>query len=136
MSQTRKLRFFKIEEGKKVPWVMELDRRSVYIKDYRLEGVAQAKVESIREAAKVPQPNKKDPEVVRKLGSWISQSIKENPIPGTDDLRAEYFERLEQEIDKAHQEGRKCTRTCVITRLLAQYREKLESKIKEKTIDV
>ena len=125
-----------MEGEKKVPWIMELDSQSVFIKDYPLEKVSERKIDEVRKAASVPQPNKKDPEVTRLLGSWISTHVEENPIPGTDSLRKEYFARVEEEIEKAHLEGRKCTRTCVITRLLAQYREKLEAKIKEKTVDV
>lgn len=60
------------------------------------------------------------------LGSWVTKVVKENPIPGTDELRAEYFEAEAAMRAKHATDGTVC-KPCEAGALMRKYRAKLEA---------
>ena len=59
-----------------------------------------------------------------KVGMWTTPSVIENPILGTDDLRAEFFEVERQMRDKHASEGTECA-PCDLGTIIRRYRLKL-----------
>lgn len=60
------------------------------------------------------------------LGAWVTRLVADNPIPGTDDLRAEYFEAEAAMKAKHESDGTVC-KPCETGALMRKYRAKLES---------
>lgn len=69
----------------------------------------------------VYKPSKQDIMV----GEWVTSLITENPIPGTDELRAEYMQAEQALRDKHAAAGTTC-KSCDIGALIRKYRSKLE----------
>lgn len=61
------------------------------------------------------------------MGTWVTDIVPENPIPGTDDLRAEYFAEIEQLKARHAQNGTEC-KSCDIGAVMRKWRAKLEAK--------
>ncbi len=60
-----------------------------------------------------------------KVGEWVTPSILENPIEGTDELRAQFFAEEEAIKDKHAKDGTVC-KPCELGALIRKYRAKLE----------
>ena len=61
-----------------------------------------------------------------KIGEWVTSLVKNNPFPGTEELRAEYFEAVESLREKHENDGTVC-KPCESGALIRKYRAKLES---------
>lgn len=70
-------------------------------------------------------PYKPTPLDIR-VGEWVTHLVVDNPIPGTDALRAEFF--VEEELLKARHaaDGTVC-KPCETGALIRKYRAKLEA---------
>lgn len=61
-----------------------------------------------------------------KVGEWVTPMVKENPLEGTDELRAEYF-AAEEAIKAKHAADGTVCKPCEIGALIRKYRAKLEA---------
>lgn len=61
-----------------------------------------------------------------KVGEWATKLVEVNPIPGTDELRAEFFAAEQALKDKYAADGSQCP-NCETGALIRKYRAKLES---------
>lgn len=61
-----------------------------------------------------------------KVGEWATKLVEVNPIPGTDELRAEFFAAEQALKDKYAADGNQCP-NCETGALIRKYRAKLES---------
>lgn len=60
-----------------------------------------------------------------RVGEWVTELVVENPIPGTDELRAEFFQEEAAMKARHEQDGTKC-KPCETGTLIRKYRAKLE----------
>lgn len=60
-----------------------------------------------------------------RVGAWVTSLVRENPIEGTDELRAEFFAAEEALKAKHAADGTTC-KPCELGALMRKYREKLE----------
>lgn len=60
-----------------------------------------------------------------RVGEWVTSLISENPIEGTDELRAEFF-AAEEAIKAKHAADGTVCKPCELGALIRKYREKLE----------
>lgn len=117
-----RMRIYRVDEaGVRVPWVMELDTGQ--------EVVSEAPVTPSRPEVAVARASQNvvdTPDRRKQIATskWQTESIAENPIPGTDDLRASYFQDLEKL--QASYDG-ECP-ACEIGRLMRSYKEILEER--------
>ena len=119
MSTSRKLRIFRIQDGQRIPFTLELDHELTVIAEYADAAVIETKGRS----ASPPQPSPDGKKAT--MARWVTKSVDVNPIPGTEGLRGDYFEDLERLQEKHRREGTECS-PCEIGRLVRRYREKLE----------
>lgn len=61
-----------------------------------------------------------------KVGEWVVASIEQNPLPGTDELRAAYFEAERLMKEKHAADGTVC-KPCEAGALIRKYRAKLDA---------
>lgn len=115
----KKLRIFRMEDGERLPYVIELDAQMTVTAEYLDPAVkAPAAPTSITRGGR-------SSEGARIVAAWTTDSIQDNPIPGTDDLRAEFFEAKRALYSRHEAAGTKCP-GCELGQLLRQYRDKLE----------
>ena len=147
MSEITTLMVFRNLNGQRVPFIMELDEEMTVITDrpadgspVSTKGTPLAALEAypdldnpffsagIKEVKQLPGGGKqvvlKPTPLDIKVGTWVTPGIKDNPIPGTDELRAEFFE-AEKAMREAHAEkGAECS-NCDLGALIRRYRMKL-----------
>lgn len=123
MSPNRVLKFFRVVDGVRVPYVMELDSELTVISEY----ADTTHVNHVREGRGGGRRPREDPErrVLMVIARWVSESVTENPIPGSDDLRDKYFRDLRALQDKHIERGSRCP-NCEIGKLMRRYREMLQ----------
>lgn len=116
----RKLRYFRIVDGKRIPHMMELDAEMTVITEYAdmsaVDHVAKGRTDTADEMS----PDRKK---AHTMARWATKAVDENPIPGTEDLRVAYMEELEQL--KASYADQPCP-PCKQGELIRKYRTKLE----------
>ena len=103
---TRRVGLFKIdkETGKKISWVIEYDKDRVITKEYEDPRMAE-RLGALETRKSEPSKPAVNPTTVNLKGiipRWCAEQIDENPVPGTDELRAEFFEAL-RELEKAYE---------------------------------
>jgi hypothetical protein len=60
------------------------------------------------------------------VGTWVTELVTENPIPGTDELRAQYFKEVADLQARHEQNGTVCP-SCEVGAVMRKWRAKLES---------
>ena len=106
-----RLRIFRLQDGVRVPWTIELDNELTVLAEYP----------SATSAAAPPT----DP-IAHAMAKWAVAEIAENPIPGTDDLRAQYFSEVEALHATYAETGQTCP-GCELGDVQRRYRLKLEA---------
>ena len=121
----RKLRIFRIKDGVRIPYVLELDHELTVLAEY----ADTTEVDHIREGRRNPRKPRVADSPARRIATamskWATERVADNPIPGTDDLRDEYFKELEALETKYADKESKCP-ACEIGKLMRRYREKME----------
>ena len=120
MSNLRQLKFFRLINGQRVPCVITLDSTLLIVSEV-VDLTTAKKVADGRSNAEEPAAQRRATTMAR----WVAHSFTDNPIPGTDDLRALYFEELAALQLKHEQQGSPCP-PCEKGRLIRKHREKLE----------
>lgn len=115
-----KIRIFRVDKGtgERVPWVIELDGELTVIAEYQAGGSTMGVTIPISEEA-TPATLSPSHSVAR----WAVEEV-ENPLPGTDDLRADYF-AARRSLVKRHEDGGSVCPPCELRDLLWHYKEKL-----------
>lgn len=114
----KRLRIFRLENGTRVPYVLELDSLYTVINEYPVPS----------HEADLPPAVQHRPasNAMTAVASWATESITDNPIPGTDDLRSAFFAE-KAALYKSHEEkGTQCP-GCEVGRLLRKYRDMLQA---------
>lgn len=60
------------------------------------------------------------------MGTWVTDLVTENPIPGTDEMRAEYFAEVADLMARHAQNGTVC-KSCETGAVMRKWRAKLEA---------
>lgn len=111
MSDTKRLQFFKMINGVRTPVYIVVDRNLLIVE----EGVGVPLVPS----SIIPQPAAPPPRNM--MAEWAVDGV-DNPYPGTDELRIQYFEE-EAAMKKKHEdEGHECP-PCALGSLINKYRD-------------
>jgi hypothetical protein len=122
----RRLKLFRVNEsGIRIPWILEIDDDRTVIKEAPEEG-AQLIVPTQVTARSPVQREESDPER-QKMGvmaRWCTSGIKVNPIPGTDTLRARFFEDLAA-LEASYTTETPCP-PCLRGKLMRRYRTLVE----------
>jgi len=122
---TRKIRFFRLDEnGNRVPHtlVLTLDLVEVSCLPDAPPPIDPG-IELYNREKDVGVVATKEPRII--FARWVTESFPENPIPGTDELRQEYFKALAAMKQKAEDEGVEC-RNCDLGNLMRSYKAKLD----------
>ncbi len=105
---------------KRVPYTIELDEQLTVIAEYAdtsaLDHVAMGR----KPEAEASSPERRKAMLVAR---WTTPAVDVNPIPGSEELRQEFFE-AKRKLDEQH--GVKGCPSCKLGPLIRQYREKLE----------
>lgn len=127
MSGTRNktLRIFRLNEaGERIPYVLELDHELTVMSEYA-DHTAANHVAAGRSTKKAKRADTKGRRIALAIARWVTQSVEDNPIPGTDAMRDTYFEELDA-LHRYHaQNGSEC-KPCDVGVLIRQHRTKLE----------
>ena len=110
--------------GRRTPFIIELDSEMTVIMEY-VDNAAAAHVASGRDSGgeEDTSPERKR---ARLMARWAARSVAENPIDGTDGMRADYFKELDDMVRKHTQNGGKCP-DCKVGALIRRFRGKLEA---------
>lgn len=119
---SRKLKIFRIEGGVRMPWILELDHQATVIHEYQ-DTATLDHVTAGRRPRREMTPVKK---AGLALAQWLSRSREENPLPGSDDLRIQYFKDVDDKTAEFVEKGLKCPQ-CQLSPLVKRYRAKLEA---------
>jgi hypothetical protein len=124
MPAPRRLKIFRLKDGVRIPYVIELDHELTVIHEY----ADTTAIDHAREGRAPRRQRDDDPqkEMLRTMSRWVTQSIQDNPIPGTDELRQSYVDDLNELTGDYSKVGKECP-TCDISQLIRRYRDKLES---------
>jgi hypothetical protein len=128
MAANRKLRFFRMVDGRRVSRIMELDSNLTFVDEY------DATTQPTNAAVHIPRAQTANvgiyetPERKKALlmARWATRSITENPIHGTDEMRTAFFDEMDGLTAKYEAEYKQCP-PCVIGALIRKYREQLET---------
>lgn len=116
----RKLRIFRMMGDRRVPYTIELDEQLTVIAEYAdttaLDHVAIGR--NVATADTSPERKK-----AMLVARWTTPAVDVNPIPGSEELRQEFFE-AKRKLDAQY--GEKGCPGCKLGTLIRQYREKLE----------
>ena len=122
MPANRKLRIFRIKDGVRIPYVLELDHELTVISEYAdaevSRHVAEGRSERLRRADSATN------RLRTIMARWFSEHVEENPLPGTDPYREDYWHELAELKAKFEAKKQKCP-GCEISKLQQRYREKL-----------
>jgi hypothetical protein len=119
MSELRQLKIYRMVNGERVPCVLTLDSTLLVVSEV-VDMTAVKKIADGR--ADTPPP---DQHKATTMARWVAHSFTDNPITGTDGMRATYFEELAALELKHAQQGSVC-KPCERGRLIRKHREKLE----------
>lgn len=125
MPQHQILRIFRLEDGVRIPYTIELDHELTVVAEYADRTVQRHVAEG--RGARRPRPEMAP--VKKKnllLGRWVSESVADNPIDGTGDLREAYFADKRALLASFDERDEPCP-PCQLGRLMRRYREKLEA---------
>ena len=122
MEPNRKLRIFRLKDGVRIPYVIELDGELTVIAEYADVTV----VDHITEGRRDDRHDDAVKRIVTAVARWSARAITDNPIPGTDDLRQQFFSERDA-LEKSFKDaGRDCP-GCEISKLMRRYRDKLSA---------
>jgi ribosomal protein S27AE len=108
-----------MEGGARVPYILELDQQLTFIAEYR------DKVDTTNgKPARPPRQATPANDLAHTIAKWATKSVEENPIPGTDHIREEYFADLERKIEAFAEQNKSCP-GCEVGRLMRNYRKRL-----------
>ena len=128
MAPNRILKFYRIQDGVRVPYVMELDAELTVVSEYadttHLQHVVDGRRSPGARRVEDENPERRKSMIIAR---WVSESVAENPIEGTDEIRDSYFEDLRALRDKHIERGSRC-KPCDVGKLMRRYREILEEK--------
>jgi hypothetical protein len=130
MATNRKFRFFRVEDGRRIPRVMELDHNLTFIDEYDAGTPPKNPVQAPppeAKAAPVTAGVHETPERQRAhlVARWSTRMVADNPIPGTDDMREMFFAEVEAVKKKYTEKYKECP-PCVIGQIIRKYRAQLE----------
>jgi hypothetical protein len=109
-----RIRFYKKDaHDRKIPWVMILDSESVEVETVRIEEEVKPITDTKPTYAKAGEA----------LTRWVTVSNEINPIPGTDELRADFM----KEYNDSRNDPNCPSNACHISRLIGKYRRILEA---------
>lgn len=139
------LMVFRLIDGQRIPYLLELDKDMLVVSDHPADGpptltTSAAVLEHYpdlnnpffsagkRHVEQLPGGGQKlvftpTPLDIR-VAKWATPGVDENPIPGTDDLRAEFFAAEKAMNDRHAAEGTKCS-DCDLGSLIRRFRQKL-----------
>ena len=111
-----------------------LNANAKLLEDYpELASIAQGELSSIAQGETVESETGgvkskiyKPTPIDIKVAEWVVKSVENNPLPGTDALRAEYFADEKELRDKHAADGTVC-KPCEAGALIRKYRAKLEA---------
>jgi len=112
-----------MQGGARVPYTIELDHELTVISEYADTTTIDHVAAGRRSHGEGDTPTRRKARVMSK---WCAKSIEDNPIPGTDDLRTQYFLDFEKLAGEFASEGKACP-GCEVGKLMRRYREKLEA---------
>ena len=121
------MKIFRVEDGVRIPYIIELDQELTVMAEYADRTVQKHVSDGRRSHRKPRVPDSPQRKVSLIMNRWVTEAIEENPIPGTDDLRDEYFRKRTELHEEAAREGRDCP-PCELSKLMRRYRETLTEK--------
>lgn len=110
----RQIRIFRIQGGQRVPYTLVLDEQLTVLREYA-EKTDTSPAKPASEEADNP---------ARRMAKWATDSVSDNPIPGSDELRKQFFEDMQNLVSR-YKEG-DCP-ACKKGELIRSYRAKLEN---------
>jgi hypothetical protein len=133
----RRIRMWKIEDGRPVPYIFETEDmeefgwKPVLVREYPDRALMEAEARMAENERRVADGVARSPgnvvteSALRTVARWTVSSI-ENPIPGSDDLRTEYFAERKVLEDRYREEDEECP-ACKLGELLRKYFRKLKT---------
>jgi hypothetical protein len=122
VTANRRLRIFRLKDGKRIPYTIELDNELTVVAEYAdttdLDHPVQGR--STRSEEMAPERKK-----AMTMARWATKAVAQNPIPGTEDLREDFFTDLENLQSKHITAGTTCP-ACEVGKLVRRYRARLE----------
>lgn len=110
----RKLRIFRMVGTERVPFILELDETLTVVNETPEQAAFDVAVYGQSPA-----------EVKDRMTRWSTIEIEENPLPGTEELRAKY--RAEREaLIESHKKNKTMCPPCEIGKMVRHYRMLLE----------
>ena len=122
MPASRKLRIYRVKDGVRIPYVLELDHELTVIAEYA-DAVVSKHVADGRATRDERRSSSVD-KLRTTMAKWFSEHTEENPIPGTDPYRQDYWDDLASLKAEFAAKQQKCP-GCKISQLQQRYREKL-----------
>jgi hypothetical protein len=121
----KQIRVFRIVGDVRRPYIIELDSESTVLAEYA-DTTANAAREAPRAVTGTALAKLEPAKIVaRAAAKWAIAEIEDNPIPGSDDLRAEYFQAKAALQEKYIAQGSTCP-GCELGKLMRQFKEKLK----------
>jgi len=126
MAATHLLRVFRMHGEQRVPYVIELDAQRTIVSEYVDKAAAGQAAPVVSDAAAAP-PRETSPERFKALtmARWSTPAVKENPIPGSEELREEYL-RDREKLEASY--GSSGCPSCEHGKLIRAFRAKLEAR--------
>lgn len=123
MSVSRKLRIFRLDDGKRVPYILELDKDRTVIAEYIDNSGIDRSEAALRSGESSQNPARR---IAAIMSKWCAKSIVENPIPGTDDIRSDFLDAHDRLVAE-HAGSKKGCPACKLGGLQRKFRNLLES---------
>ena len=87
MPANRKLRIFRMRDGVRIPYVLELDHELTVLAEYA--DTTEVNHVAAGRSGLTPRRNADSParRISTAMSKWCTKAVEENPLPGTDELR-------------------------------------------------
>ena len=122
MGKLKKLRLFHMEDGEKTPYIYEVDTGYLVHRKYKDEEfmAMQQRMEDLRSGNRTRRPDTIPGIKLHTMAKWATESVAENPIAGTDDLRKAYLAERHELVESFRERGEVCPE-CKIGTLTRKY---------------
>jgi hypothetical protein len=129
------MRLFWLEDGERVPYILETDDTALVVAKYvdtdYLRMIKKAEDTKKKYGRIMEDAGARSPDApvipgdkIRTMAQWTTESVKDNPIEGTDGLREEYMEARRKLVQSFEDRNEPCPR-CVLGELSRKYYKKL-----------
>ena len=124
MAATHLLRVFRMHGDQRVSYVIELDAQRTIVAEY-VDQPAAGQAAPVVAAAAPPRDTSPERFKALTMARWSTPTVKENPIPGSEELREEYL-RDREKLEASY--GSSGCPSCEHGKLIRAFRTKLEAR--------